>query len=56
VLAFVASTFVNLPILYRETRDRILIRSWLLTSLLIAVPGLAALGAIDVLNPASGNQ
>ena len=49
VLASVASTLVNLPILYRETRDRALIRTLLLISLLIALAGLAALGAIDAL-------
>lgn len=47
VLASVASTLVNLPILYRETRDRALIRSLLLISLLIALVGLVAVGVID---------
>jgi len=47
VLASVASTLVNLPILYRETRDRALIRSLLLISVLIALVGLVALEAIE---------
>jgi uncharacterized membrane protein (DUF4010 family) len=50
VVASVASTLVNLPILYRETRDRVLIRSLLLISLLIAFVGLEALGVIDALS------
>ena len=54
VLASVASTLVNLPIVYRETRDRTLVRSLLSISLLIAVVGLAALGVIDALSPRSG--
>jgi uncharacterized membrane protein (DUF4010 family) len=47
VLASVASTLVNLPIVYRETGDRALVRSLLLVSLLITVVGLAALGIVD---------
>jgi uncharacterized membrane protein (DUF4010 family) len=43
VLASVASTLINLPIIYRETRDRVLIRSLLLVSMLITVVGLATL-------------
>jgi uncharacterized membrane protein (DUF4010 family) len=49
VLASVASTIVNLPILYRETRDRELIRSLLMVSILVTVVGLAALGALGAL-------
>lgn len=50
VLASVASTLVNLPIVYRETRDRPLVRNLILVSLLIAALGVAALGLLDVLN------
>jgi uncharacterized membrane protein (DUF4010 family) len=51
VLASVASTLVNLPIIYRETRDRTLIRRLVLVSLLIAIVGLATLGLLDALIP-----
>jgi uncharacterized membrane protein (DUF4010 family) len=51
VLASVASTLINLPIIYRETKDRASIRGLLLISLLITVLGLASLGLLDILYP-----
>jgi uncharacterized membrane protein (DUF4010 family) len=53
VLASVASTLVNLPIVYRATRDRILVRSLFFISLLITMFGLISLGVFDVLRPGS---
>jgi uncharacterized membrane protein (DUF4010 family) len=47
VLASVASTLVNLPIIYRETHDRTLTRNLLFISLLIAAMGLVTLGVMD---------
>jgi uncharacterized membrane protein (DUF4010 family) len=49
VLASVASTLINLPIIYRETRDRILVRRLFLVSLLITILGLVALGIVGAL-------
>lgn len=51
VLASVASTLVNLPIIYRETRDRTLVRNLAFVSLLIACLGVGALAGVDVLSP-----
>ncbi len=53
VLASVASTLVNLPIVYRATRDRILVRNLFFISLLITMFGLISLAAFDVLRPGS---
>ena len=53
VLASVASTLVNLPIVYRATRDRILVRNLFFISLLITMFGLISLGIFDVLRPGS---
>lgn len=53
VLASVSSMLANLPIVYRETRDRVLIRNLLAIFLLIAALGLIALGVWSVLRPAS---
>jgi uncharacterized membrane protein (DUF4010 family) len=50
VLASVASTLVNLPILYRQTHDRKLIQSLLIVSLFITVLGLVALGILDTVH------
>lgn len=52
VLASVASTLVNLPIVYRATRDRVLVRNLLVISLLITLLGLVSLGALDALRRA----
>jgi uncharacterized membrane protein (DUF4010 family) len=51
VLASVASTLVNLPIVYRATRDRILVRNLFFISLLITMLGLISLGVFDALRP-----
>jgi uncharacterized membrane protein (DUF4010 family) len=51
VLASVASTLINLPIIYRETKDRASIRGLLLISLLITVLGLVSLGVLDMFYP-----
>jgi uncharacterized membrane protein (DUF4010 family) len=51
VLASVASTLVNLPIVYRATRDRILVRNLFFISLLITMLGLLSLGIFDALRP-----
>jgi uncharacterized membrane protein (DUF4010 family) len=53
VLASVASTLVNLPIVYRATRDRILVRNLFFISLLITMFGLISLGVFDVLRHGS---
>jgi uncharacterized membrane protein (DUF4010 family) len=50
VLASVASTLVNIPIVYRETHDRALARSLFLISLLITVLGLVSLEILRLLN------
>lgn len=47
VVACVASALVNLPIVYRATRDRSLIRNLLMISLLITTLGLVSLGLLD---------
>jgi uncharacterized membrane protein (DUF4010 family) len=49
VLASVASTLVNLPIVYRATRDSILVRNLFFISLLITMLGLISLGVFDAL-------
>ncbi len=49
ILASIASTLVNVPIVYRATRDRKVVRNLFLTSLLIVVLGLIALLVLDVL-------
>lgn len=49
VFASVASTLMNIPIVYRETRDRTLVRSLLLVSSMIVLLGLAGLGLLDLL-------
>ncbi len=49
VIACVASTLINLPIVYRATRDRVLIRNLVLISLLITTLGLLSLGLLDFL-------
>ena len=49
VLASVASTLVNLPIVYRQTRDSLLVRNLLFISLLITLAGLISLGVLDAL-------
>jgi uncharacterized membrane protein (DUF4010 family) len=51
VLASIASTLVNLPIVYRATRDRILVRNLFFISLLITMLGLISLGVFDALRP-----
>jgi uncharacterized membrane protein (DUF4010 family) len=53
VLASVASTLVNLPIVYRATRDRILVRNLFFISLLITMFGLISFGVFDVLRHGS---
>jgi len=53
ILASVASTLVNLPIVYRATQDRVLIRSLLLISLVITVLGLIAFAASEAVGLAA---
>jgi hypothetical protein len=54
VLASVASTLINLPIVYRETKDRAAIRGLLLISLLITIFGVASFGLLDMFHPGPG--
>lgn len=49
VVTSIASTLVNVPIVYRETKDRRLIRILLLISVAITVLGLSVLGLVDLL-------
>ncbi|MES1256892.1 MAG: DUF4010 domain-containing protein [Acidobacteriota bacterium] len=50
VLASVASTLINLPIIYRATGDRALVRSLLFATVLISIVGLLAMEILHILN------
>jgi uncharacterized membrane protein (DUF4010 family) len=50
VVASIASTVINIPIIYRETRDTRLLRTLLAVSAAIAVLGLAVLGAVEFIS------
>jgi uncharacterized membrane protein (DUF4010 family) len=48
VLTSIASTLVNLPIIYRQTRDRGLVRIRLLISVAITILGISVLAVVDL--------